>query len=68
MRSSSSFADQERDSLHSREAIEEAVKVILRSVGEDPSREGLLRTPQRVARMYEELLEGYQQDLPTNPQ
>jgi len=59
------FADQERDSLHSREAIEEAVKVILRSVGEDPSREGLLRTPQRVARMYEELLEGYQQDLPT---
>lgn len=59
------FAGKERDSLHSRGTIEEAVKLILRSVGEDPTREGLLRTPQRVARMYEELLEGYQQDLPS---
>lgn len=57
------FTGKEFETLDSRAAIEEAVKLILISVGEDPSREGLLRTPQRVARMYEELLEGYQQDL-----
>jgi GTP cyclohydrolase I len=40
--------------------IESAVRQILGAVGEDPNREGLLDTPSRVARMYEELLEGYQ--------
>ncbi len=42
--------------------IEEAVRTILASVGEDPQREGLLNTPQRVARMYAELLAGYTTD------
>ena len=42
--------------------IEEATKDILTAVGEDPSREGLLNTPSRVARMYEELLSGYRAD------
>jgi GTP cyclohydrolase I len=42
--------------------IEASVVNILRAFGEDPEREGLLRTPQRVARMYSELLEGYRQD------
>lgn len=45
-----------------RQQIEEAVKAILVSVGEDPRREGLLNTPQRVARMYGELLAGYATD------
>ena len=36
-------------------AIEAAVAEILRAVGEDPTREGLLDTPRRVARMYAEL-------------
>jgi len=40
--------------------LEEAVKEILIGVGEDPTREGLVGTPQRVSRMYNELLEGYQ--------
>jgi GTP cyclohydrolase I len=40
-------------------AIEHAVRDILTSVGEDPDREGLRGTPDRVARMYGELLEGY---------
>jgi GTP cyclohydrolase I len=35
---------------------------LLVSLGEDPSREGLQQTPARVARMYEELLAGYQMD------
>jgi len=59
------FAHLEFETVDSRAAIEDAVKLILINVGEDPSREGLRRTPERVARMYEELLEGYQQDLHT---
>ncbi|NCP87591.1 MAG: GTP cyclohydrolase I FolE [Anaerolineae bacterium CG_4_9_14_3_um_filter_57_17] len=42
--------------------IETAVAQILAAVGEDPARDGLLRTPQRVARMYTELLAGYTTD------
>ena len=44
------------------EAIRQAVEQMLRAFGENPEREGLQRTPERVARMYEELLEGYRQD------
>jgi GTP cyclohydrolase IA len=40
-------------------AIEEAVLAILKSVGEDVERDGLQGTPNRVARMYTELLAGY---------
>ncbi|MCZ7542762.1 MAG: GTP cyclohydrolase I FolE [Anaerolineae bacterium] len=49
----------------SKKAIEDAVRQILINVGEDPDRDGLLRTPHRVAKMYSELLEGYTQDLET---
>jgi GTP cyclohydrolase IA len=42
--------------------IETAVRTILENVGEDPNREGLQRTPHRVAKMYDELLAGYQVD------
>lgn len=44
------------------EKIEEAVRMILEAVGEDPNREGLLDTPARVARMYEETFAGLAQD------
>ena len=40
----------------------EAIREILISVGEDPEREGLNRTPQRIARMYDEILAGYRTD------
>lgn len=43
-------------------SLEVAVRSILGAVGEDPERDGLLRTPERVARMYEELLAGYRTD------
>jgi len=46
-------------------ALEQAVYQILLNVGEDPDRNGLKDTPQRVARMYTELLGGYSQDLKT---
>ena len=42
--------------------IERAVREILLAIGEDPEREGLLETPQRVARMYAELFQGLSQD------
>lgn len=44
------------------EKIEEAISLIINAVGENPQREGLLRTPERVARMYQELLSGYRTD------
>jgi GTP cyclohydrolase I len=42
--------------------IEKAVRKTLASIGEDPEREGLQRTPERVARMYDELTAGYHTD------
>jgi GTP cyclohydrolase I len=45
-----------------RRTAEEAVRGILRYIGEDPEREGLARTPERVARAYEYLTSGYAQD------
>lgn len=42
--------------------IEAAVREILLAVGEDPDREGLLETPARVARMYDEILAGLRED------
>ena len=38
--------------------IEEGVRLILEGIGEDPNREGLLKTPARVAKMYEEMFAG----------
>ena len=42
--------------------IRRAVREILLAVGEDPDREGLLETPDRVARMYAEVFDGLHQD------
>jgi len=42
--------------------VEKAVRDILIAIGEDPEREGLKGTPERVARMYDEILEGYFKD------
>lgn len=45
-----------------RAQIEDAVRLILEAIGEDPKREGLLDTPKRVAKMYEEVFMGLNQD------
>ncbi|HEY8288225.1 MAG TPA: GTP cyclohydrolase I FolE [Acetobacteraceae bacterium] len=45
-----------------REEAEEAVRVLLRWAGDDPSREGLIDTPARVTRAYEEFFSGYDTD------
>lgn len=44
-------------------AIEDAVRTILRAIGEDVDREGLKETPQRVARMYAEVFAGLHRDI-----
>ena len=44
------------------ERLERAVREILYAIGEDPDRDGLLRTPQRVAEMYAEICSGLQED------
>ncbi|HET7645308.1 MAG TPA: GTP cyclohydrolase I FolE [Candidatus Limnocylindria bacterium] len=43
-------------------SLESAVRTLLEEIGEDPAREGLLRTPERVRRMYDELTAGYHVD------
>lgn len=45
-----------------KEKIEEGVRLILEGIGEDINREGLLETPDRIARMYKELAAGYTDD------
>lgn len=47
---------------NNKESLEHAIYTTLRSIGEDPEREGLRRTPERVARMYDELTAGYHVD------
>lgn len=42
--------------------IEQAVRSTLEAIGEDPSREGLVGTPRRIAEMYEELFSGLKED------
>ncbi len=46
-----------------KEKIKKAVREILIAIGENPDREGLKETPERVANMYEEILGGYFQDV-----
>ena len=45
-----------------REEAENAVRILMLWIGEDPAREGLLGTPSRVARAYRELFSGYGED------
>ncbi|WP_031513977.1 GTP cyclohydrolase I FolE [Desulfofalx alkaliphila] len=42
--------------------IEKAVRMILEAIGEDVNREGLIETPQRVARMYQEVFSGLHEE------
>lgn len=44
------------------EKIERAVREILEAIGEDPDRDGLVRTPARIAHMYEEIFAGIHED------
>lgn len=50
------------DSHIDKDRIEAAVREILAAIGEDPNRDGLLRTPKRVAEMYAEIFGGIHED------
>ena len=48
--------------IPSREEAEEAVRTLICWTGDDPDREGLIETPKRVVKAYEEFFEGYDMD------
>jgi GTP cyclohydrolase I len=50
------------DEVRADDATEAAVRTLLAEMGEDPERPGLLGTPERVSRMYQELTSGYRTD------
>ncbi len=60
-------ASQERGAIDKPrpDKVEDAVRVILRHIGEDPNRDGLKRTPARVAKAYAFLTSGYAKDPKT---
>lgn len=53
---------QKQSEKPTRQEAEEAVRVLLRWAGEDPTREGLLETPKRVAKSYDEFFKGYSEE------
>lgn len=53
---SEQFQENDETLMHS------AVRAILSEIGEDPERDGLIKTPDRVARMFDEITAGYQTD------
>jgi GTP cyclohydrolase I len=54
--------NEKRTDFMDKQRIEAAVREILIAIGEDPDREGLIETPSRVARMYEEIFGGLEDD------
>ena len=49
-----------------KEKIQAGVKLLLEGIGEDIHREGLVETPERIARMYEEIFAGMNEDAVTH--
>ena len=57
------YHEEKEDETIRKANIEASVRHILANVGEDPERQGLQGTPDRIARMYDEVLGGYSVDL-----
>ena len=58
----SARSDEDGAKRPTRAEAEAAIRTLIRWAGDDPSREGLLETPKRVAKAYEEWFQGYNQD------
>ena len=54
--------DNQDNKIVSQEEAEEAVKTLIQYIGEDPEREGLIETPKRVIKSFNEFYAGYGQD------
>ena len=54
--------DNQDNKIISQEEAEEAVKTLIQYIGEDPEREGLIETPKRVIKSFNEFYAGYGQD------
>jgi GTP cyclohydrolase I len=57
--------DNQDNKIVSQEEAEQAVKTLIRYIGEDPEREGLIETPKRVIKSFNEFYAGYSQDPET---
>ena len=53
---------QEKNQKISDQKAEEAIRTIIQWIGEDPEREGLKSTPQRVIRAFKEYFQGFKED------
>ncbi|MGH1399523.1 MAG: GTP cyclohydrolase I FolE [Alphaproteobacteria bacterium] len=59
---SSKIVEMPHDEKPSRAEAEDAIRVLLRYIGENPEREGLIETPKRVIKAYDEFFDGYAKD------
>ncbi|HZV12231.1 MAG TPA: GTP cyclohydrolase I, partial [Candidatus Kapabacteria bacterium] len=54
---------EEHTNGHGSPELEKTIHALLTQIGEDPEREGLLRTPHRVAKSWEFLMRGYRKNI-----
>ena len=59
---SSLIIDKQENRSITREEAEQAIKLLIEYIGEDPNREGLMETPKRVIKSFNEFYAGYNQD------
>jgi len=49
--------------INEKKTIEEITRQLIKEIGENPNREGLIKTPKRVAKAWEFISKGYKQDI-----
>ena len=54
--------DEQENRSVTQEEAEQAIRILIEYIGEDPNREGLLETPKRVIKSFNEFYAGYNQD------